>query len=66
MIDSNETIMYENGRDAGYSEGYQDALSHVAKIISDACGGGACPFRKDCDVYSDEACIERIIECFSK
>ena len=26
MIDSNETIMYENGRDSGYAEGYEDGL----------------------------------------
>ena len=26
MIDSNETLAYENGRDAGYSEGYADAF----------------------------------------
>lgn len=24
MVDSNETIMYENGRDTGYAEGYED------------------------------------------
>lgn len=26
MIDSNETVMYENGRDSGYTEGYEDGL----------------------------------------
>lgn len=26
MIDSNETVMYENGRDSGYAEGYEDGL----------------------------------------
>lgn len=27
MIDSNETIMYENGRDFGYSAGYSDGYN---------------------------------------
>ncbi len=27
MIDSNETVMYESGRDAGYLERYEDGLS---------------------------------------
>lgn len=64
MIDSNETLAYENGRDAGYSEGYEDALENVATIIcNEACGNG-CPCKKGCDVYSDQACIERIIEYF--
>ena len=26
MIDSNETLAYENGRDAGYAEGYENGL----------------------------------------
>ena len=26
MVDSNETTAYENGRDAGYAEGYEDGL----------------------------------------
>lgn len=26
MIDSNETLAYESGRDAGYAEGYEDGL----------------------------------------
>ena len=26
MVDSNETTAYENGRDAGYTEGYEDGL----------------------------------------
>lgn len=34
MIDSNETLMYENGRDAGYLEGYEDGLSSKIKTIS--------------------------------
>ena len=27
MIDSNETVAYENGRDVGYAEGYEDGLN---------------------------------------
>ena len=64
MIDSNETIVYENGRDAGYSEGYEDALKDVAKVICNTCGIGGCPFRVGCEVYSDKVCIKRVIECF--
>ena len=26
MTDTNETVMYENGRDAGYSDGYDDGV----------------------------------------
>lgn len=33
MIDSNETIAYENGRDAGYDNGYEDALEDVVTLI---------------------------------
>ena len=67
MIDSNETLMYDSGRDAVYSEGYNDALKNVATFIcEEACGDGGCPFKKDCDVYSDKACIERIVECFNE
>lgn len=67
MIDSNETVMYENGRDAGYSEGYNDALKNVATFISEeACGIGGCPFKKDCEVYSNKECTERIIECLNE
>lgn len=64
MIDSNETNAYENGRDVGYSEGYEDAVENMAKVISEECGKGGCPFNKDCDVYSDKECINRIIDCF--
>ncbi len=34
MIDSNETPIYENGRDAGYLEGYEDGLNSKIKIIN--------------------------------
>ena len=33
MIDSNETIMYENGRDCGYEEGFDDCRSELMKVI---------------------------------
>lgn len=33
MIDSNETIMYENGRDAGYSEGFEEGIISFAKYL---------------------------------
>ena len=66
MIDSNETLMYESGRDAGYSEGYNDALKNVAILISEECGNDGCPFKEDCEVYSDKDCINRIIECLDE
>lgn len=34
MIDSNETIMYENGRDSGYSEGYEDGFQNKIETIN--------------------------------
>lgn len=33
MIDSNETIMYENGRDYGYEEGFDDCRSELMEVI---------------------------------
>lgn len=33
MIDSNETVMYENGRDTGYSEGYEDGFNNKIETI---------------------------------
>ena len=33
MIDSNETIMYENGRDCGYEEGFDDCRSELMEVI---------------------------------
>lgn len=64
MVDSNETLMYDSGRDAGYSEGYNDALKNVAAIISEECGNGGCPCKDGCEVYSDKDCIKRIIDWF--
>lgn len=33
MIDSNETLAYEDGRDAGYAEGYEDGVIAFAKYL---------------------------------
>lgn len=44
-----------------YKKGYEDALKYVAKIICDNCAKG-CPFKDGCEVYSDKACVERIVE----
>lgn len=33
MIDSNETIMYESGKDSGYQEGYDDCKEEMKEII---------------------------------
>lgn len=33
MIDSNETIVYESGRDSGYQEGYGDCKEDMKEII---------------------------------
>ena len=35
MIDSNETTAYENGRDAGYAEGYEDGLKNTKGFIEE-------------------------------
>ena len=35
MIDSNETIAYENGRDAGYDEGYEDGLNKCKEFADE-------------------------------
>lgn len=35
MIDSNETIIYENGRDQGYSIGYLEALETVEERLNE-------------------------------
>ena len=34
MIDSNETIMYENGRDAGFADGYAYGLEANVKKLN--------------------------------
>lgn len=35
MIDSNETIMYENGRDAGYSYGFEEGVIEFVKYLKE-------------------------------
>lgn len=35
MIDSNDTIQYENGRDSGYDDGFEYAKSVYLDIIED-------------------------------
>lgn len=47
-----------------YEKGYRDALEDAATAISDMCGYADCPCSKNCDVYSDEECIDRIIDWF--
>lgn len=44
-----------------YKKGYENALKHVAEIICDNCVKG-CPFKDGCEVYSDKACVEKIVE----
>lgn len=34
IIDSNDTIIYENGRDSGYSEGYEAAVETKIEKLS--------------------------------
>ena len=34
----------------------------IAKAIKEKCGEGYCPCRKDCEVYSDIDCIDRIMK----
>lgn len=33
MIDSNDTIMYESGKDSGYAEEYNDCKEQMKEII---------------------------------
>lgn len=33
MIDSNETVMYESGKDSGYNEGYEDCKNEMREVI---------------------------------
>lgn len=44
MIDSNETLAYENGRDAGYYAGYCDGVVEFAKYLKSN------SFECDCNV----------------
>lgn len=42
----------------------EEALRKMAIAISsvDICGDGCCPCKKDCNVYSDEECVKRIVD----
>ncbi len=33
MIDSNETVMYESGKNASYNEGYENCKNEMREII---------------------------------
>lgn len=35
MIDSNETLAYQNGRDAGYDDGYEDGAIMFAEYLKE-------------------------------
>lgn len=35
MVDSNETLAYENGRDAGYDDGYNDGVIRFAEYLKE-------------------------------
>lgn len=58
-------MYYDNDKHLGYMMGFEDALNNVAAVICGKCGEGGCPFKKDCEAYSDKECLERIINCFS-
>lgn len=47
MVDSNETIMYENGRDAGYSDGFESALELVKEKLDGCVCTGEYPSGED-------------------
>ena len=47
MIDSNETIMYENGRDARYLEGYESAMKIVKEKLDECVCTGEYPNGED-------------------
>lgn len=47
MIDSNETLIYENGRDAGYSEGFESALETVKEKLDECVCTGEYPNGED-------------------
>lgn len=39
----------------------EEVLLKIAKAIEKQCGNGGCPCHENCDVYSDEDCMNRII-----
>lgn len=54
MVDSNETIMYESGKDSGYKEGYNDCKEQMAEIIESMAYEIAKYRYTDQYAYSDE------------
>lgn len=43
----------------------EEILRKIAiDIANNKCGSGNCPCYKECDVYSDEDCIDRIMNYF--
>ena len=38
-----------------------DMLMKIAIAIEEKCGEGSCPCKKGCNVFSDEDCLDRII-----
>ena len=43
----------------------EEILRKIAiDICENKCGGGGCPCKEGCDVYSDEDCINRIMNYF--
>ena len=42
----------------------EELLKKIAIAISDidVCGDGGCPCKKNCEVYEDNECVERIMK----
>ena len=38
-----------------------EMLTKIAIAIEEKCGAGCCPLREDCNVYSDEECIDQLV-----
>ena len=46
-------------------ENMEEVLKKIAIDISNnKCGAGLCPCLKECEVYSDEECVNRIMNYF--
>ncbi len=39
-----------------------EMLMKIAIAIEEKCGSGGCPIKKGCEVYSDEDCINNIVD----
>lgn len=43
----------------------EEVLREIAvDICENKCGGGGCPCKEGCDVYSDKDCVDRIMNYF--